>query len=63
VVPKRVDSSSVSQKPCPALVFKGWGCGKTEEGSGKKGDGLWSVESKKAADLSTFKNELTRGLS
>jgi hypothetical protein len=35
---KRVDSSSVSQKACPALVFERWLCGKAEEGFGKKGD-------------------------
>jgi hypothetical protein len=37
---KRVDSSSVSQKACPALVFERGLCGKTEEGSGKKGGGF-----------------------
>jgi hypothetical protein len=40
VTAKRVDSSSVSEKPCPELVFEGPQCGKTEEGSGKRGGGL-----------------------
>ena len=47
VASKSVDSSSVSQKPCPALGFEGSGCGKTEEGSGKKGSDFWGRESKK----------------
>jgi hypothetical protein len=38
VAQKSVDSSSVSQKACPALVFERWLCGKAEEGFGKKGD-------------------------
>jgi hypothetical protein len=36
VAAKRVDSFSVSEKPCPWLVFEGPRCGKTEEASGKK---------------------------
>jgi hypothetical protein len=44
---KSVDSSSVSQKACPALVFERWLCGKAEEGFGKKGRDFWNRESKK----------------
>jgi hypothetical protein len=36
VAPKTVDSSSVSEKPCPWPVFEGPRCGKAEEASGKK---------------------------
>jgi hypothetical protein len=36
VAGKRVDSSSVSEKPCPWLIFEGPQCGKTEEASGKE---------------------------
>jgi hypothetical protein len=49
---KRVDSSSVSQKACPALVFERWLCGKAEEGFGKKGRDFSGGESKKAVGLS-----------
>ena len=43
---KSVDSSSVRQNPRPWLVFAGQGCGKTEEGSGKKGSGFAAEKSR-----------------
>jgi hypothetical protein len=54
---KRVDSSSVRQKPHLAQVLERLPCGKTEEGSGKKGGEFEVGESKKAVDLSTLKTD------
>jgi hypothetical protein len=53
VAQKGVDSSSVSQKACPALVFKRWLCGKAEEGFGKKGSGIFKWKSRRRKRLST----------
>jgi hypothetical protein len=51
VTPKSVDSSSVSQKPCPGLVFEGSRCGKTEEGSGKKDSAFRGIKPENAASV------------
>jgi hypothetical protein len=44
---KMVDSSILSQKPCPWRLFMASECGKTEEGFGKKGGSFWVATSKK----------------
>jgi hypothetical protein len=51
VAPKRVDSSSVSEKPCPWLVVEGPRCGKTEEGSGKKDSAFRGIKPENAASV------------
>jgi hypothetical protein len=43
---KSIDSSSVSQKPCPLRGFKMARCGKTEEGSGKKDNDFHALKTK-----------------
>jgi len=47
VAPKNVASFGVSRKPCPEPVLEGTGCGKAEEGSGKKDSGFRVSKDKK----------------
>jgi hypothetical protein len=47
-----VDTFSVRQKPHLAEVLAGWECGKTEEGSGKKGSEFLNGKSRMARRLS-----------